>query len=457
MKTLASSFQSPEAYRASDGRYSLLPFKMDRLDDQRFVISNIAGEFAVISQETLTSLVHHKLSPTSRQYEILKSRHFIIDATSTVAMDLLSTRLRTTYDDLADLTSLFIFVTTLRCEHSCRYCQVSRQSDDKSSFDMSTDAAGHAVDFLFKTPAKEVKIEFQGGEPLLNFELLKTVVDLVETRAPKEGKKASFVIATNLAPLTDDHIAFFRKHDFAVSTSLDGPIALHNKNRPRRGSDSYQKAVDGIRRCREALGHHSVSALMTTTEESLDQPEEIVDEYQRLGFGSVFLRSISPYGFAAKSGHATRYDVTRWLRFYERALRRILEINKAGTPMREEFAAIILRKMLTPWPSGYVDLRSPAGIGIGAMVFNYDGGIYPSDEARMLAEMGDQSFRLGSLGETTWESAMTSDALLTPLLESMTETAPMCSECAVQPYCGADPVGHYTTQGDFGARDLAAR
>ncbi len=51
--------------------------------------------------------------------------------------------------------------------------------------------------------------------------------------------------------------------------------------------------------------------------------------------------------------------------------------------------------MLTNDDPGYVDLTSPAGIGIGAIVYNYDGDVYASDEGRMLAEMGDTTFRLG--------------------------------------------------------------
>jgi len=271
----------------------------------------------------------------------------------------------------------------------------------------------------------------------------------VEARNATTNKDLAFVVATNLALLSEEHLAFFRDHRIGVSTSLDGPAELHNRNRPRRGSDSYQRAVDGIRRVRDALGRDSVSALMTTTEASLDAPEAIVDEYVHQGFNSIFLRSLSPYGFAVRTGEVSRYGTSRWLHFYERALRHIVALNRRGTPFREEFATIVLGKMLTPWPSGYVDLRSPAGIGIGALVFNYDGTIYPSDEARMLAEMGDTTFSLGRLGETSWRDAMTSDTLLEPILASMTETAPMCSDCAAQPYCGADPVGHHATQGDF--------
>jgi radical SAM protein with 4Fe4S-binding SPASM domain len=92
---------------------------------------------------------------------------------------------------------------------------------------------------------------------------------------------------------------------------------------------------------------------------------------------------------------------------------------------------------------------SPAGIGIGALVYNYDGDVYASDEGRMLAEMNDKTFRLGNLHEDSYESIVTSDALLDPLEESFALSAPMCNDCAFEPFCGADPVFHYTTAHDF--------
>ena len=66
----------------------------------------------------------------------------------------------------------------------------------------------------------------------------------------------------------------------------------------------------------------------------------------------------------------------------------------------------------------------------------------------MLAEMGDQKFCLGHLLEDTYEDVMLSDRLLSPLAETMAECVPMCVDCALQPYCGSDPVRHYRTQGD---------
>ena len=414
--------------------YALLPLRFLRLDTDRHICTNFAGEYVVLSTADLQSLVRHSLSPDAAIYNELKSKHFLIDGDSNVALDLLACKYRTKHSLLAQLTSLFLFVVTLRCEHSCPYCQVSRQSQDRQAYDMQQDDAERAIDFVFATPAETVKIEFQGGEPLLNFDLIRWIVNRVHER--NRAKNISFVIATNLALLTSEVLDFCRAHDILISTSLDGPRELHNSNRPRPGNDSFERTVTAIARVREGLGNDRIAALMTTTKASLSQPEAIIDEYVRQGFSSIFLRSLSTY------------TVDEWLAFYKRALAYIVRLNQVGTPFREEYAALLLRKMLTPFPTAYVDLQSPAGMGISCLAFNYDGSIYASDEARMLAEMRDNTFRLGHLKTDTFETVISSDTLVDVLSQTLTESVPMCSDCGIQPYCGSDPVFHYATQGD---------
>lgn len=449
MPSLSASFRPLPAFEARRGAaYSLLPLRFLALDADRYIVTNFVGEHLVLPRPVVHQLIRHELPMDSEVYNALKSRHFLLDGDSAIALELLAMKYRTKQSFLAQFTSLFMFVTTLRCEHTCRYCQVSRQSEDKASFDMTPETADLALDFMFKSPSPSIKVEFQGGESLLNFELVRHIVLGAEARNETQHRDLEFVLATNLGPLTDEHLRFCVEHRVLISTSLDGPEELHNLNRPRPGRNSHELAVAGIRRAREALGADRVSALMTTSEASLALPEAIVDEYVARGFGSIFLRSISPYGFAVKSGQAFRYAMDAWLAFYEKGLRHIIALNLRGTPFREEYAALILRKMLTPWATGYVDLQSPAGIGISALVFNYDGGVYASDESRMLSEMGDDTFRLGTLGVDSCEDVMTGDSLLAPLLTSMAEGVPMCSDCGIQPYCGSDPVRHHATQGD---------
>lgn len=446
-----SRFQPAEAFASDDAVWELLPFRFHRLNG-RVLLTNMAGEHLFVTPAELDEIAEQRLPADSALVRRLRAVHVIRRPGERAPLDLLALKARTRHRRLPASTGLHIFVVSLRCEHACPYCQVSRQSADRDRFDMSLDTARRGLELAFRSPSPLLKIEFQGGEPLLNFELVREVVVEAKRINASHGKQLAFVIATNLALLDDDVLAFCAEHDVHLSTSLDGPAELHNKNRPRPGRDSWERAVDGIRRVRETLGADRVSALMTTTRASLDRPREIIDCYLEQGLQEIFLRPLSPYGFAIKTQSYSAYDTDRWLAFYEEGLDYILELNRQGVDFAERYAAIVLKKMLTNDDPGYVDLTSPAGIGIGALVYNYDGDVYASDEGRMLAEMGDPTFRLGNVHTDSYAELMLSEALLTPLEQSFTLSAPKCTDCAFEPYCGADPVFHHATAGDFVGR-----
>lgn len=450
MELLNKRFSQLSDFEATRGEtYTLLPFTFLHLSSDQYILTNMAGEYVVVDRANLEDLVFHRILQESALYNEFKSKHFLIDGDSSVGLELVAAKVRTKYSYLSAFTSLHIFVVSLRCDHSCPYCQVSRQSEDRAAFDMTVEAAEKALEHTFRSPSNSIKIEFQGGEPLLNFELIKYIVVRAEEINQVEGRKLQFVIATNLALLTDEHLDFADAHGMYFSTSLDGPEDLHNKNRPRPGKNAHQLVLEGIRRVRERLGKDRVSALMTTTQASLTRTKDIVDEYLRHGFHSLFLRSISPYGFAVKTGQAAAYDIDRWLDFYREGMDYIFSLNKQGVFIREEYASLLLRKMLTPFPTGYVDLQSPAACGIGVVVFNYEGSVYATDESRMLAEMGDNSFRLGNLSTDSYEDIFGSAKLKSLILSTMVEASPCCSDCGVVAFCGSDPLFHHRTQGDI--------
>lgn len=444
-----SRFRDNSDFRPTIENWELLPFRFHRFSGERVLLTNMVGEHLFLARDEFASLMAKQLPSESPAFRQLRGKHLIRLQGEELPLELLALKSATRYRRLADFTGLHIFVVSLRCEHSCPYCQVSRQSSDKRRFDMSEETAERAVEATFRSPSEYIKIEFQGGEPLLNFPLVEKIVTDAKRINEEHGKQLSFVIATNLALLDDEVLRFCAEHDVYISTSLDGPADLHNKNRPRPGDDSWQRAVDGIHRVREELGPDRVSALMTTTESSLGRVREIIDCYVEQGLHDIFLRPISPYGFAIKTKSHSAYGAKRWLGFYEEGLDYILELNAQGIDMIERYAAIVLRKMLTNDDPGYVDLASPAGIGTRVLVYNYDGDVYASDEGRMLAEMGDTTFRLGNLHRDSYSEIMLSDALLNPLEESFALSAPMCTDCAFEPYCGADPVYHHATAGDY--------
>lgn len=442
-----SRFHDPEAFH-SRGRLVLTPIRFERVGRGNYLVSNMVGDFLSLSEDEFDRLINLRIAPGDGLYERAFASLLVTGENQAATSQILAMRLRSRMSFLEQGTGLHLFVVTLRCEHSCPYCQVSRQSADRSKYDMDEQTAQRALAIALQSPAPRIKIEFQGGEPLLNFPLIKKIVERGKMEAERVGKEVEFVIATNLALLDEAVVAFCKTHGILVSTSFDGPRDLHNKNRPRPGGDSYELAVAGIRTLQKELGRDRVGALMTTTESSLGRVREIIDEYLALGLDGIFLRPLSPYGFAVKTKQVSRYDASRWLEFYREGLRYILDLNHSGIRFREFYTSIIMQRMLTDRPLGYVDLRSPAGIGLGALVYNYDGRVFASDEGRMLAEMGDRTFELGHVTSGTYQSLILSEKLVEAVANSLTQCAPECRNCVFESHCGADPVYHHATQGD---------
>lgn len=440
-------FQPIEAFRPDE--YRLLPFRFRRLpwDRNRVLASSWSGDWIVLNSGTLERLVSGTLPLDAPEWPDLESRHFVIRDDDHTTMAPLLSQSATRKHFLTAGPALHLFVVSLRCHHSCAYCQVSRQPAANVAFDMSEVTAQLAVDRLFEWPAPELTVEFQGGEPLLHFERVRSITESIVARNQVERRRIQFVLASTLHDLTVEQLAFFAEHQFHLSTSLDGPEALHNANRPRPEHDSHSRTLRGIDEARRVLGEHRVAALTTLTARSLETPEAIVDEYRRVGFHTIVLRPLSPYGFAVRSSRRTGYTQNQFLSFYRRALDHILAVNRDGYVLEEGTAALLLSQLATPFGHGYVDLRSPTGAGFGAVVYDYDGQVYPADEARMLAAMGDKSLALGTVQQSI-QDWMSSPAMRLLADAGVAEALPSCADCAYVPWCGADPVDHYARQGD---------
>src|SRR5580704_11380638 len=236
-----AGFREAATYGPTDG-LQLLPLRFEQLRPDRYLVNNFVGDGLLLNRQELDRIVALDLSPGDGLYERAYEKLLISAKGQQSQLQLLAMRLRSRMAFLQQPTALHIFVVTLRCEHSCPYCQVSRRSVDRDRYDMSTDTAMRTLRVAFSAPPPTIKIEFQGGEPLLNFPLIRQIVEAARREAP-DGKKLEFVIASNLALLTDEVLDFCRVNSILLSTSLDGPGDLHNRNRPRPGGNSHQLAV----------------------------------------------------------------------------------------------------------------------------------------------------------------------------------------------------------------------
>lgn len=343
---------------------------------------------------------------------------------------------------------LHILVLTEKCNHNCVYCQAA----SGAGRNMSAATARRAVDFAFSAPVEGLTIEFQGGEPLVNWPVLKEAALYARGKAAKTGKELALALVSNFSLLDRAKADFLVANDISLCTSLDGPADLHNANRKFSGGDSHARAVKWIGHFQERRGTEppgGPSALLTVTRASLGRAREIVDEYARLKLPYVFLRPLSPLGDAPGRWDEIGYTPEEFLEFYREGLDRVLELNLRGLPIKEKTAFLLVKKILGSQDNKYVDLRCPCGAGLGQLAYDCDGGIYTCDEGRMLARGGDFSFRLGSVLKDTYAEVINSEPVKACAIASSLDLQPACSRCAYKPFCGACPAYNQAAQGGF--------
>ncbi len=432
--------------------YNILPFRFSRFDEDSYLLTNDVGEYIFLSNDEFDIFVNGKLDPKSDLFYNIESKQIATTDCVEDVVKMLATKFRTKKSILEDFTSLHMVVPTLRCNSSCIYCQVKRHESTDHSADMTKKTAKNIVKTIFKSPSPCIKIEFQGGDPSTDFDMVQYIIEYAEWLNLFKRRTLEFVICTNLTLLDEKMVRYLKNHKCLISTSLDGPKDLHDINRPLQDKSLdhhalFEDKLGMIRRVWE--DEDCVSALMTTSKYSLGRFKEIIDEYVRLGFHNIFLRALNPYGFAKQHQDKIAYPVEAFVENYKEGLDYILELNNKGVFFVEGYAALLLRRILTPFATGFVDLQSPAGVGIAGAIYDYDGSVYVADEGRMMARFKNYYFRLGNVNRDSYQDMFNSDKLHNIIKLACNECLPECSECVFQPYCGADPVRNLSEQGDI--------
>lgn len=433
-------------------KYQLMPFRFEKFDEKEYLVTNEVGEYIFLKNEDFLKLVNGELDIHADLFYDIASKQIATTDRVEDVVNMLATKYRTKKSILREFTTLHMVVPTLRCNSSCIYCQVKRHESSDYSADMTKKTAKNIVKCIFESPSPCIKIEFQGGDPSIDFDMVKYIIEEAEWQNLFKKRELGFVICTNLTLLNEDIVRYLKKHNCLISTSLDGPKDLHDKNRPLQNKelDHHQIFEDNLKMIRSIWDDHEcVSALMTTSKFSLGRFKDIVDEYIRLGFNSLFFRALNPYGFAKEYKDKIAYSVDDFVENFKEGLDYIIELNKKGVFFIEGYSALLLKRMLTPFATGFVDLQSPAGVGIAGAIYDYDGSVYVADEGRMMARFKNYHFRLGNVNENTHQEMFNGEKLHNIIKDSCTECLPMCSDCVFQTYCGADPVRNFSEQGDI--------
>lgn len=350
------------------------------------------------------------------------------------------------YKHIQTGAALHIIVPTIRCNLRCVYCHSEAAAiTEGNQYDMDERTLLRTLEFIFQSPKKKILIEFQGGEPLLNKPMVKLTFEYAEKLSQQYNKEYKLALVTNLLAMDEEFLDYLaaRKDKFMLTSSLDGPKEVHDKNRlyVHSNSGTYDQVTKWVRRCNERGIH--VGLLMVTTRYSLPYWKEIVDEYVKWGQRTLQVKPLDYLGYAVDVWDEIGYTMEEFVEFWTKSVNYMFELLDEGTVIVDRYLHLILKNILHGTDTGFLDLGSPCGMIRGQIVYNYNGDIYCCDEARVM-----EDFIVGNVFRDNYLDLIRREQSKNLIKRSILEGY-YCDSCAYKPFCGICPVLHYGQEGDY--------
>ena len=419
--------------------------------NKNYLLTNEVGLYVFLAPSQFKDFLEGKLNKKDKIYKELEKKGFIKNPSYLENRELIDAFRLKNCNLFNQGPSLHIVVPTLRCNLKCVYCQAASKPIKSKPYDMSLNVAKQTVDFIFETPSSSITIEFQGGEPLANWPIVKFIVEYARIKSQASQKNLKIALVSNLILMDGEKLKFLIKNRVDICTSLDGPEKVHNKNRPLAKGNSYKITTGWIKKIQKMLSKKNdfsrlrLSALPTISRISLKHPKEIINQYLKWKFQAIHLRPLTYLGLARNCRKKIGYSAEEFMGFWEKGMDYIISINKQGKFFGERESLIMLQKILTNKDPGYTDLRSPCGAAIGQIVYNYDGSIYTCDEGRMLK---NDAFSIGKIGSNDYREVISNNKVKTMITASCLDNL-SCDHCVYKPYCGVCPVRNYAYYGNL--------
>lgn len=298
-----------------------------------------------------------------------------------------------------DLSSLTLQVTQA-CNLCCIYCPyaVNKSNDlsrSHSNKTMTFETAKKAIDFLVKNSGNtsDIYISFYGGEPLIAFPLVKQCIEYADSVF--DGKRVQYSLTTNATLISDDILDFFASHRFALTFSLDGPQAIHDKHRVRAdGSPTYDLVMETLRKTVERYGEENRGLiLINMVINPADSFDEILDWLDNDFLSDVMMQAtlVEDYYIERKFGVTSSF--TEKLR-YNLALSLLNHLEVVSGLKTNPITDAMVTKNAEAFSklqehSGQLsDIACPGGpcmSGITKLFVNVDGVFFPCEKVNELS------------------------------------------------------------------------
>jgi len=309
---------------------------------------------------------------------------------------------------LENKVNSIILQVTQQCNLRCEYCVYSGSYHNRTHANkrMSRETAVKAIDFLFShsRDSKRNNIGFYGGEPLLEFDLMKECIEYAEKKS--EGKILTFNLTSNGTLLSDEVVEFFEKHNVSVLISLDGPKEMHDRHRKQAGNgcgsfDIIMKNLESLKKRHPRYADKIRFSVVLDPQSDFTCVNEFFTTYDAVKDMGTSTSVISSKYSKQQIKVKEDFLVKRYYEIFKVLLHKLGRLDRkyVSSLMLEEY--VHLRKLhdnsLTPSKS--IGTKGhhggPCVPGITRLFVNVNGDFYPCERVSEASEV----MRIGSIDE----------------------------------------------------------
>jgi len=320
------------------------------------------------------------------------------------------------------------------CQLRCKYCFASTGDFGKGRKLMSFETGKHAIDFLLENSGDRpnLELDFFGGEPLMNFGVVKKVVEYARSREKEYNKKFRFTITTNGLLLDDEKIDFINREMSNVVLSIDGRKEVNDYFRVLpNGQGCYDIILPKYKKLVEGRGDKEYYVRGTFTNKNLDFSKDVF-ALNEAGFDQI---SVEPVVGDDDVYALTEKDLPAVFAEYEKLALQLLENEKKG----KKFNFFHFMLDLDQGPCAIKRLRG-CGCGNDYVAITPDGDIFPCHQF-----VGIDEYKMGNIDEGTFDQEMKAD-----FARAHVYSKPDCRECWAKFYCsGGCNANNYQYMGDI--------
>ena len=313
---------------------------------------------------------------------------------------------------------------TNMCNMQCKYCFAGAGISSTTAMEM--EVVHRLTKIINEINVTQVCIDFHGGEPLTQKELMKDIVDYLEKNI--EGKKIIFYVQTN-GTLIDDEIAqFFCEHRFVVGVSIDGREVTNDAYRVMaNGEGSLSRIMQGIKILKKWNIPFSCLAVVTSTSAMIEDYDFFVSN----GIYNIQFMPVMPQGRAEQESIA----ISNWIEYANQELKlfnRVLDDRRAGIPVIHSSSYTILKKIMFNEDHN-ICMRRPCGAGQNILSIDENGDIFPCDSMSGIEKQ--YNVRFGNIRDYEHANDISSSEYFKEYVRGIQKSSMKCQDCFCKSIC----------------------